>query len=429
MNMMDYDADRRLASRVSKVRRHWRWVVAGGGACGLAALIVSLFLPKIYRATTFILVSESKIGAPSQVTAWQYATLATYVPFVDNDELIDQTIRKYRLDQPPYNLTVDRFRRKGYLDVSIRKSSRLVELNVELPDARLAADLANDLAQGAVELNDRMNAADTLATQQILKSRLDEAEATAAATAARRLEVRERAKIEDREKEASILLTEKEQLSAQLQRLRLSLEQNRGRATTLERELKTEPRTFHLTKSITADRFLERAAEKAGDAEVPLSMTEESLNTTHEEIRQHLVDSRATASADDAGILASTQRLEQVNRMLGHSLAEVTRLKSQIEKADQEYSLAQETLESTTRDYRNASVTVSSKSQDLKQLAPAIPPERPVRPSLPLNTVLGTLLGLTLFGGAAVAVESFRELHAVNRHFIEEEETVNVGRG
>ena len=158
-------------------------------------------------------------------------------------------------------------------------------------------------------------------------------------------------------------------------------------------------------------------------------MTEESLNTTHQEIRRQLVDSSTTASADDAGILATTQRLEQVNRMLDRSLAEVTRLKSEIEKADREYSLAQVTLESATRDYDNASVTVSSKSQDLKQLAPAMPPERPVRPNLPLNTIMGTLLGLTLLGGAAVAVESFRELHAVNRHFIAEDETVSVGRG
>jgi len=428
-NMMDYDADRRMANRVSKLRRHWRWVLAGGCACGLAALIVSLFLPKIYRATTFILVSESKIGAASQVTAWQYATLATYIPFVDNDELIDQAIKKHRLEQPPYNLTVGRLRRKGYLDVDIRKSSRLVELNVEFPDPRLAADLANSLAQGAVELNDRMNAADTLATQRILKSRLDEAEANVAAMAAHRLEVRERARIEDRGKEVDILLTEKEHLSGQLQRLRLSREQNRGRTTTLEQELKAEPRTFHLTKSITADRFLERAAGKSGDGEAPLSMTEESLNTTHVEIRQQLVDSRATASADEAGMAVATQRLEQVNTQLAQLLAEVTRLKSEIEKADQEYALAQETLEGATRDYRNASVTVSSKSQDLKQLAPAIPPERPVRPNLPLNTILGALLGLTLFGGTAAAVESFREMRAVNTHFIEEEEPASVGRG
>ena len=427
--MMDYDADRRMAGRLLRLRRHWRWILGGGGACGLAALIVSLSLPKIYRATTFILVSESKIGATSQVTAWQYATLATYIPFVDNDELIDRAIRKHRLDQPPYNLTVGRFRRKGYLDVDIRKSSRLVELNLEFPDARLVADLANSLAQSAVELNDRINAADTLATQQFLKRRLDVASENVAATAGRRVAVRERAKIEDREKEVSILLTEKEQLSAQLQRLGLSLEQNRAKATALERELRAEPRIFNLTKSITSNRFLERAAEKAGEGETPLSVTEESLNATHEEIRRKLVDSSATASADDAGILATTQRLEQVNRMLDSSLAEVTRLKSEIEKSDREYSLAQVSLESATRDYDNASVTVSSKSQDLKQLAPAIPPERPVRPNIPLNTILGTLLGLTLLGGAAVAVESFRELHAVNRHFIAADETVSVGGG
>ncbi len=425
--MMDDDANGRFANRMSKVRRHWRWVVAGGGACGLAALVVSLFLPNIYRATTFVLVSESKIGAPSQVTAWQYATLATYLPFVDNDQLIDQAIQKYRLGQPPYKLTVDRFRRKGYLDVSIRKSSRLVELTVEFPDARLAADLANSLAQGAVELNDRMNAADTLATQRILKTRLDDATANASAAAVRRLQVRERAKMEDREKEVSILLDEKEHLSSQIQRLLLSREQNQGKATALQQELKSEPRTFHLTKSITTDRFLERAAEKAGDA--PLAVTEESLNTTHEEIRRQLVDSVATASGDKAGITVATQRLDKVNAQLNQLLAEVTRLKSEIEGTDREYALAQEALESATRDYRNTLVTVSSKSQDLKQLAPAIPPERPVRPSLPLNTVLGSLLGLALFAGAAVAVESFREMRPASPHFLAEEEVVGVGRG
>jgi uncharacterized protein involved in exopolysaccharide biosynthesis len=427
--MMDYDADRNMTNRVSKLRRHRRWIAAGGGACGLAALIISLFLPKIYRATTFILVSESKIGAPSQITAWQYATLATYVPFVDNDELIDQAIKKYHLDGPPYNLTVDRFRRKDFLDVSIRKSSRLVELTIEFPNASLAADLANSLAQSAVELNDRMNAADTLATQQILKRRLDEAEAHVATTAAGRLQVQERAKIEDREKEVSILLAEKENLSGQLQKLWLSREQNRGKRVALEQELQVEPRTYRLTKSITSDRFLERAAEKAGDGEAPLSITEESLNATHEEIRRQLVDSVATLSADEAGISEAIQRLERVNDKLNRSLAEVTRLKSEIEKADRKYALAQETLESATRDYRNASVTVSSKSQDLKQLSPAMPPERPVRPSLPLNTVLGFLIGLTLFGGAAVMLENFREMRAVRTRFIEEEEPASMVRG
>jgi len=427
--MMDYDADARLVHRVSKLRRHWRWILVGSGSCGLAALIISFFLPKIYRATTFILVSESKIGATTQVTAWQYATLATYVPFVDNDELIDEAIKKFHLEQPPYNLNVDRFRRKDYLDVSIRKSSRLVELNVEFPDARLAADLANSLAQNAVELNDRMNAGDTLTTQRFLKQRLDEATENLADAAKKRLEIRERARIEDREKEVSILLGEKEQLSGQLQRLRLSLPQNQSKAKALEQALKGEPQTFHLTKSVTSDRFLERAAEKAGLGEAPLSMTEESLNANHEEIRRQLVDSTASAAADSAGTLAATERLVQVNKTLALLLAQVTRLRSEIETADRENSLAQDALESATRDYRNASVTVSSKSQDLKQLAPALVPERPVRPNLPLNTVLGVLLGLTLFGGAAIAIESFRELHPIGGRFVEEEETVSVGRG
>src|SRR5215813_12822699 len=122
------------------------------------------------------MVSESKIGADSKDTAaLQLAMLPTFIPFVDNDGLIDETIKKFHLDGSPHNLSVDRFRRRNYLDVQIPKSTRLLEISVEFPDARLAADLANSLTNGAIEFNDRMNATDTSATQTFLKKHLDEA--------------------------------------------------------------------------------------------------------------------------------------------------------------------------------------------------------------------------------------------------------------
>src|ERR1044072_7445510 len=167
---MMYDEDYRgLAGRFIKLRRHWLLIVEGALGCALVAMIVSLFLPKIFRATTYILVSDSKIGAGSKDSAaLQLVMLPTFTPFVDNDALISESLKKLHLDGPPHNLTVDRFRRRNYLDVRIPKSTRLLEINVEFPDPRLAADLANALARGAVAFNDRMNVTDTQATQAFL---------------------------------------------------------------------------------------------------------------------------------------------------------------------------------------------------------------------------------------------------------------------
>src|SRR5215510_5260613 len=174
--MIDDELNPQWTRRLKRLSRYWLRILAGASGCALVVLIVSLILPKTYRATTYIMVSESKIGAGTKDSAaLQLAMLPTFIPFVDNDELINETIRKFHLDGPPHKLSVDRFRRRNYLDVRIPKSTRLLEVNVEFPDARMAADLANALTHDAIDFNDRMNATDTSATQTFLKKQLDQA--------------------------------------------------------------------------------------------------------------------------------------------------------------------------------------------------------------------------------------------------------------
>ncbi len=426
--MMEYEDGRNLARRLQRLRRHVLWILVGTGLGSMAALVISLILPKTYRATTYVLVSDSKIGTTTQAQVWPYA-MPTFVPFVDNDELVAKALKRFHLDQAPYNLTPEGFRRKHYLDVSIPKATRLLEISVEFPEAPLAADLANDLAQTAVEYNNQMNATDTEATQNFLKQRLDQAATRATEVTARRLQVREKARIEGREKELTIRLGQKEQISNQLEQLRLALAQNQDRAKSLETALASEPRTYQLKKSITSDRFLERAAEKMNlDSQGVLSSTEESMNRTHEELRRQLAETRANIASGQAGIKAASARLTEIDSETSHLLGEITRLRNAIDQADRDYSLAREAFEGASRDYRNASVTVSAKSQDLKQVAPALVPERPTRPKILLNTVLGMLLSFALLAGTALTLESVREMQRENAGFIPEEEPVDVHR-
>ena len=422
---MDYHADRRLAARVGRLRRHWGWIVGGAGACGAAALLVSLFSPRIYRATTYIIVAESKIGSGSGDTPWQQmATLPTFVPFVDNEALIRESLEKFHLDRPPYNLTAERFRRGGYLDVQIPKSTRLLEVAIEFPNARLAADLANDLATRAVRFNDRMNAADTSSTRTFLKKQLEEATERLAQASAHRLKIQQEARMEDREKELSILLAERERLSTHLEQLRLALAQDQSRTSALQQALAGQPRTYELKKSVTADRLLERAAESINPSGAPLSMTEESLNTTRESIQQDLVKATVDAAAEKAGSKEAESRLGEVGKQISSLLARITELRNELEHAEQNYNLAYEAVKTASHQYQNASVTVTSKSQDLKQVAPALVPERPVRPRILLNTVLGFLLGTLLLASLAFLIENVREMRHSDLFSLEEVERV-----
>jgi uncharacterized protein involved in exopolysaccharide biosynthesis len=426
--MIDHETNWRFRKSMETLRHRSGWIMAGGLACAAGALIISLFMPRIYRSTTYVLISESKIGSVSRDSnLQQMAMLPTFVPFVDNDELIGESLKKFHLDQPPYELTVDKFRRKNYLDVRVPKSTRLLELDVEFPDARIAADLANDIAQGAVRFNDQLNTTDTTATQEFLKKELDQARNELADAGARRLKVHEEAHIEDLDANLTILLTERDKLSPRLQQLRVELVQDESKSQSLERALVDEPKTILLKKSVTSDRFTEQAAEKAFPEGTPLSVTEETVNLIREGIRQDFVKASVDSATERASITATVARLDQVNKEISRLLSRLTALRSEIETVDQEYALATEALKTASREYDAASVNVSSKSQDIKQIAPAQISERPVRPRILINTVMGLLLGLLLFGGGAVGLQSYRDEYRQGP-FDVQEKAVTVNR-
>ncbi len=425
--MMDHEADRRLGQRIVRLKRHWPRILAGAGLCGLVSLAVSLFLPRIYRATTDILVSESKIGPGVELPAWQYATLPTYEPFVDNDAAIQRAIERFHLDWDPYNMSVEAFRRRDILSVRALKSTRLLEINVEFPDARLAADLANFFAQGAVEFNEKLNVADATASRSFQAHLLEDAEVQLAAADRRRTEIRARARIEDREKELNILLREKEQLSTQTETLQMDLVQDESKAKYLQQALSREPDTLRLTKSIATDRLAEKALEKLEDkGNVVGSISEETLNTTKEKVRHDFVEAMADAEGEKAGAQEAAARLEKVNRIIGVLLANLAVIRGDVDKADHDYDLARDAVEIANRNYQNAAVNANSKTQDIEQLAPAVVPQKPARPRLFLNTLLGGLLGLIALSGFAALREDLHELGETHWDALEEDRPVRI---
>jgi uncharacterized protein involved in exopolysaccharide biosynthesis len=426
--IIDQQADERFMRRVSRVRRRWLRILQAAVLCAVAAAAVSLFLPDVYRATTYLLISESKIGEPSRDSnLQQMAMIPTFVPFLENDALISETLRKLRLHEPPHAMTVDRFRR-NHMDVRIPRSARLLELVVEFPDARLAADLANEIAQGAVRFNDGLNASDTSASRGFLKKHLDEAAEGLEKAAARKLRAQEEARLEDREKDLAVLLAEKDSLYARVHNVRMDLAQNEVRAASLERALAGESETIALRKSVTSDRFVELVTEKLNLSEMPLTVTEESINQTRESLRRDFLNVTISTQAQKTGLAVGETRLAEVDRQISRLTLDLVSLRNKLAIAEQEYVMAADAVRNASREFEAASVTVSAKSQDMKQIAPALPPERPVGPSLPINMLAGFFLGILVFGGGSVALQSLRDVRGEDPNPAEPAEAVKVQR-
>ncbi len=426
---MDHDADEHLSRRMEALYHHRKWILGGIILASLTALVVSLFLPNIYRATTYVLVSESKIEASSQNAMWQYSLIRTYVPFVDSDALIGRAIRDLHLDQSPYGLTVDSFRRHRYLDVDVPKGTRLLEIDVEFPDARLAADLANYLAQNAAGFNNELTMRETQSTQAFLKQRLDQSAKHLAEIEAERLTIKKNATLEEREKQISILLDEKAQVDGQVEQYRIARAQKEAQVKALAEQLAKQPQILSLKKSVTSDPFVQHVVEKGGgNADGQLAVTEESLSTVHEHLQQQYAEALASARSNEAAAQTGESDLAAINAKIGRLLQESIVRKSEVERVDRQYQIAKEDFETADRSYQNASVAVTAQSQDLKQLAPATPPQRPVSPNVVLNVVLATFLSGALLSLAALTWESLRAMRWRRANSMEHEEELFVAR-
>ena len=137
-----------------------KWILACTLTAAAGAGLISSLQPRIFGAKTLLLVSESRITEPdTKVSNFvYYELLKTYETLVANDFLIQKIMENFGLQKAPHQLSVETLKRM--LQVSLVKNTRLLEVSVEFPDARMAADIANFFARQAVDLNEEMNAKD-----------------------------------------------------------------------------------------------------------------------------------------------------------------------------------------------------------------------------------------------------------------------------
>src|SRR5215813_289050 len=159
------------------LRKRFRLILLCAVIAAFGAGVLSLWQPKVYRSTTYLLLAESKLAdLDSKATNFvYYELLRSYETLINNDYLVSKTIERFELQKSPYELSVERFRRRGILQVELSKNTRLLEVTVEFPNARLAADICNYFVNQAVAFNEELNSRDAEKARLFLKDQMDRA--------------------------------------------------------------------------------------------------------------------------------------------------------------------------------------------------------------------------------------------------------------
>jgi uncharacterized protein involved in exopolysaccharide biosynthesis len=337
--MMPVDEKYSVGSHWLALKSSRKWILACTLTAALGAGFFSSLQPKIFRAKTLLLVSESKITEPDAKfpNFVYYELLKTYETFLFNDSLLQKTIENFGLQKAPYKLNVETLR--PMLQVSLLKNTRLLEVSVEFPDAGLAADIANFFARQAVNLNEEMNARDRQRAVLFFQREMEQARHNLESSNDRLTEFNKTSGIEKRRESIRSLSGQVSEDEASLSRLKAEL----------------------------SERLAKRPGQMAeAAAEVPALKAEVEIS--------------------QKAVLGNTRKLD---RLIQENAAK----EGILSQLSTENNLAGENYSALGKKLQEASSRVSARTIDLQQVSPALPPERPVKPRTPLNILLGAAFG------------------------------------
>lgn len=449
-------------SSESIVRYYWRilyrrrWVVlAVLAACIGLAVLVSMLTQRQYTAVTRIQVdreaakvinmegveNEERAGATTEFYQTQYALLKSRtisegvvrsLGLADNYEFLSEYDEGGVADlrQQPrarrFALATEIVNENTI--VSPVRGSSVIDVGYEAPNPALAAEVANQIAERFIETNLTRRYEATAYARQFLQNRLN-------AVRARLEESERRASQYARQQglitivsstqggevssEQSLVTADLAQLSSQLALARAARERAEGdfRASTggsaAERALTNETvsqlrrqrgeLTGELRKleSDFGPQYPRVVALRAQLEELDQQISQEE-GVVRSGVNQDLRDRFAQALAAERGLQSRVDELKS-------DVLDQQQRSIQFNIIQRDVDTNRALYEALLQRFKEIGVAGGVGTNNVSVVDPALPPEDPSSPNLPLNLALGLLVGLMLGAGAAVVLEQLAE--------------------
>jgi polysaccharide biosynthesis transport protein len=389
-------------------------------------VVVSLLLPKQYRATASVVVDFK----PDPISAVMFggmaspAFMATQVDIIRSDRVAQRVVRNLRLGENPQirqqwlddtggqgsleSWLAARFQRS--MDVVPSRESSVISISYRAPDPRFAATLANAFVQAYIDT--------------ALELRVDPARQFSAFFETRAKESREalesaQARLSAFQRESGIIATDERldietarlnELSSQLTALQAiaaessfrQVQARGGDAAQLD-QVMNNPAVANLRSDINrAEAQLRQLSTRLGDAHPQVR----EVNANVAELRSRL-EEETRKVAGSVGVTSNINRAREteVARALEQQRTNVLRMKAVRDEAVvliREVENAQRTYDAILQRFTQTTLEGQTTQSNINQLTEAIPPLEPSSPRVFLNTLLALFTGTGL--GLAVAL-------------------------
>ncbi|MGH9720014.1 MAG: GumC family protein [Bryobacteraceae bacterium] len=404
-------------------RHRWR-ILAFVAASVVATLVVSSRIQPVYESTATVDVDRQSptgvIGQESMRSATNDADqfLTTQVRLIQSDSVLRPVVQKYRLqeverdtDEPPTKAAADAPVLLKRLKVDRPRNTYLVYISYRSTDPRLAADVANSIAQSYLEHTFNIRYRSAAGLSAFMEKQLEELKAKVELSSSALMQFERELNVINPEEKTSII-------SARL--LQLNTEFTNAQADRVRKEAahqSVQSGTIEAAQVSTQGEALKKLSERVDEAQTRLAELAVHYGVNHPEHKKALTQFNEAnrllqQTKENIGRRVDVEYREAVNRegmlrkAVAEQKAEFDRLNArsfEYQTLKREADTDKKLYEELVRKIKEAGINASFQNSSIRIADPARPAARPVYPRLLFNLTLALFASL-LIGIAAATV-------------------------
>ena len=399
-----------LAEYLNALRGARLLLIGGPLLAALVALALGMWAAPQFEATATLLVSQSKIGeqiGPS-------VDVRNYRAFVENQSLAAAIVQQFGLDAVPHDLTPATFLRSN-VSLNEVRATNLLELRVRLMDPKVAADVANALADRAVALSRSLDQEETVVAREIIKDQLDGARERLTQTRQAREQYQQEAQVDLLQKQMDVLVEQQ----ADVQKLLVDIAGERAHLAKAEEELAKQDRVRNVQRSIQAPAPQNQTqprsnpqnqAQPGSNEPVRPSFRDELLDPYINPVYETLQHDVSTTRAKLAALEHQRDELLRARSRDGQlpPLNELYRRKTRLGELEMQEKLAEKIYVDVATRYEQARLQVAGRSAQLQVVDRALVPETQVSPRIVVNVPAAVVLTFSAIATLIVSIVAVR---------------------
>ncbi|HXG70620.1 MAG TPA: Wzz/FepE/Etk N-terminal domain-containing protein [Gemmatimonadaceae bacterium] len=357
-----------------------------------ATYLLNRLVAPTYQATFRLLATESKVNDRDA----RATSMVAFRQLVESPSLVQGLLSDFKLDAPPYNLTVPDFMR-NHVDIDTLAEAGVLAVSVRLKDRALVVQVADRFAERAIELAHRLNQEEMIYARDQIKVQTDEARVRLAQAEQTLMTFKQRNQIELKRKDMEAILERRPTVMDLL----IDIETDQARLRQAEAELLKQQRVRDVRRSV------ELPPKANPEFTVNRDLLDPFVNPVYEVLERDVAETRTRL----AGLKRKRGELVGRLKLDASSMGKLQQLydaEAELARLTVDFDIARTAYVNAATRYEDARLQIAVRSARLQILDRAQAPRRPVGPDIPRNLMIAALLSLTAGCIAVFVFDSVR---------------------